>query len=239
MKLLRAPLMAGLLAAGLLAAGCGGDPWPAGSVPATSPPADPVPSTSTAPPESSDGEAPGEPTGSVEPSGSGDGGDGGSGGSGDSGATGENPAAGDPAARRCADGDLNAALGGTTAGSGQRRTTVVWTNTSPEPCTMTGFGGVDLRGPDHSTHGPSYSLPRSAGPATLVQLRSGGTAHTVITWLSGGDWKPTRIVITPPDETTPKTLEWPGTAVQRQDGATRPGTYLGPVSAGSEPGTPG
>lgn len=226
MRILRAPLVAGLLAAGLLTAGCGGEPWPAGSVPATPTPAAPAPATSTAPAEGAGGETPGDPTASAEPTGAGDG-------------SGSGPADGTPAAQRCTDGDLNAALGGTTGDTGQRRTTVVWTNSSPAPCAMTGFGGVDLRGPDHPTHGPSYSLPRSAGPASPVRLEPGGTAHSVITWLPGDDWKPTQIVITPPDETTPKTLEWPGAAVLRQDGATRPGTYLGPVSAGSGPGTPG
>ncbi|WP_232021146.1 MULTISPECIES: DUF4232 domain-containing protein [Pseudonocardia] len=134
---------------------------------------------------------------------------------------------------RCTDAELDAGVGTTTGEAGQRHTTVVWTNTSSRPCTTAGFGGVDLRGPADPTFGPSYSLPRSAEQASPVRLDPGGTAHTVITWLPGGDWTPTELVVTPPDETTSTVLQWPGAAVQRQDGATRPGSYIGPVTAGT------
>ncbi|MFP5072489.1 DUF4232 domain-containing protein [Pseudonocardia nantongensis] len=218
MKIVRVPLAAGVLAAGLLLAGCGGQSWPSGAAPASSAP----PATSPAP----DSAAPPTPAG-------------GSGGGADEG-SGENSGgdAGTPeAAGRCTDGDLDAAPGRTTGEAGQRHTTIVWTNSSSQACTMTGFGGVDLRGPDDPTFGPTYSLPRSSTAAEPVRLAPGDTAHTLITWLppqDGPGWAPTEIAITPPDETTSKTVAWPGGAVQRQDGATRPGTYIDPVAAGSE-----
>ncbi|SFO06414.1 Protein of unknown function [Pseudonocardia ammonioxydans] len=229
MTTLRAPLVTGLLATVLLLSACGGeDPWPsaAGPVPAeptsgeSSPGSDPTGSASSTP----DTDDAADPDGSDGSDGSGGGGSPAP----DDGADGS-----DPAVQRCADGDLEAAPGTTTGEAGQRHTTVVWTNTADRPCTMSGFGGVDLRGPDDPTHGPSYSLPRSSEAASPVHLEPGGTAHTVITWLPGGDWTPTGIAITPPDETRSKTLPWPGAAVQRQDGATRPGTYIGPVTAGT------
>jgi len=48
---------------------------------------------------------------------------------------------------------------------------------------------------------------------------------------SSGTSPPTRVYVTPPDETTYRTLAWPhGMVLVRQDEATRPGTFIGPVS---------
>lgn len=144
-------------------------------------------------------------------------------------------AAAAPEKGKCLLSDLRPAVGRTTGEAGQRHTTVVWTNTSPSTCTMFGYGGVDLQGPPDPM-GTTYSLPRqtSEQPA-LVRLGPGDQAHSVITWLpsqSGPGWTPTKLLITPPDETHSAVLDWPGGAVQRQDGATHPGTYLGPVQRG-------
>jgi Protein of unknown function (DUF4232) len=101
---------------------------------------------------------------------------------------------------------------------------------------MTGFGGVDLTGPDDPM-GPTYSLPRSSKKASAVRLAAGATAHTLITWLppeDGSGWTPTTLLITPPDGTTAAHLKWPGGAVLRQDAATHPGTYIDPVAPGSQ-----
>ncbi|WP_060710769.1 DUF4232 domain-containing protein [Pseudonocardia sp. HH130629-09] len=133
---------------------------------------------------------------------------------------------------RCTSQSLEASVG-TTLGNDQKDTTIVWRNTSAAPCTMTGFGGVDLRGPDDPQWGPSYSLPRAAEEPTTLVVKPGGTAHTVITWLPGDNWTPTEIVVTAPDETTSTTLTWDQGPVLRQDGATRPGTYIHPVAPGS------
>jgi hypothetical protein len=68
-------------------------------------------------------------------------------------------------------------------------------------------------------------------------LAPGQAAHTTITWLppqDGPGWTPTAILATPPNETRSARLDWPGGAVLRQDGATHPGTYIGPVSPGAE-----
>ncbi|MCP2169260.1 Protein of unknown function (DUF4232) [Goodfellowiella coeruleoviolacea] len=158
---------------------------------------------------------------------------------------------------RCHTGDLSTHLGtaalnrdsGVTGGT----VPLVYTNTSNRTCTMYGFGGVDLRGPD-DPNGPVYSLrrganpqqdPASGGTPTLVTLAPGGTAHTLITFVtpsgdsvgSAGstDWIPTEVVSTPPDETTQLTTPWlTGISVLRQDMATRVGTYISPVLPGSE-----
>jgi hypothetical protein len=136
---------------------------------------------------------------------------------------------------RCTLDQLKASLGATTGEAGQRHTTVVWTNTSAAGCLMEGFGGVDLQGPDDPM-GPTYSLPRTSATPESFTLAPGHAAHTTITWLppqDGPGWTPTTIVVTPPDETRSARLDWPGGAVLRQDGATHPGSYVGPVSPGA------
>ncbi|GAA4836719.1 hypothetical protein GCM10023201_27030 [Actinomycetospora corticicola] len=137
-----------------------------------------------------------------------------------------------PVKGKCALTDVRPQVTLTTGEAGQRHTTVTWTNVSGATCTMFGFGGVDLDGPPNPTYGPTYSLPRSSVAPQTVRLAPGEKAHTVVTWLPG-DWTPTKLVITPPDETHSAVLDWPGGGVLRQDGATRPGTYLGPVEAGA------
>lgn len=136
---------------------------------------------------------------------------------------------------RCTLDQLTASLGRTTGEAGQRHTTVVWTNTSTSGCLMDGFGGVDLQGPDDPM-GRTYSLPRTSATPESFTLAPGHAAHTTITWLppqDGPGWTPTTILATPPDETRSARLDWPGGAVLRQDGATHPGTYIGPVSPGA------
>jgi hypothetical protein len=105
---------------------------------------------------------------------------------------------------------------------------------------MTRFGGVDLVGPA-DPNGTTYSLPRSGQQPSTVTLVPGATAYTVITYLSpdpgsigsngSHDWTPTAAVVTPPNETHHQTLPWIGGPVERQDGATRAGTFIAPVRA--------
>lgn len=118
---------------------------------------------------------------------------------------------------------------------------LVLTNMSGHDCTMYGFGGVDLHGPDDPQNGPVYSLRRSSEEPALVRLTTGASAHVTITYLRGSGtpapdndvWQPSSLVVTPPDETTPLTVPWTaGDAIQRQDSATHPGTYISPVAAG-------
>jgi hypothetical protein len=138
---------------------------------------------------------------------------------------------------KCTLTELTASLGRTTGEAGQRHTIVVWTNTSGTACTVTGFGGVDLVGPDDPPFGGVYSLPRQAGQAATITLAPGAKAHSTITWLppqDGPGWTPTGMNVTPPDETRSAGLDWPGGAVLRQDGATHPGTFLSPVQAGAD-----
>ncbi len=166
------------------------------------------------------------------------------------------------AVSRCHTADLSTHLGAVSpaAASGEQAHTVslVYTNTSGRTCTLNGFAGVDLRGPD-DPNGPVDSLRRSPDPQlspsdpryvapgrpSLVTLTPGGSAHTLITFAenapgsgttgSNGSttWTPTSVVCTPPDETASLTTSWPaGVSVLRQDSATVSDTYIGPIQSG-------
>jgi len=110
---------------------------------------------------------------------------------------------------------------------------VVLTNTAPEACTLQGYPGVDLVGPDNPTWGPTFSLPRQDGDPQPVTLAPGASAGSLVRFLpeQGGGWVPDTIVVTPPDSTTQLEVPWitGGIAVFRQDGATHPGSYIAPL----------
>ncbi|WP_406435556.1 DUF4232 domain-containing protein [Streptomyces sp. NBC_00631] len=109
--------------------------------------------------------------------------------------------------------------------------TVLMTNTSDATCSLQGFPSVDLKaGSD------TWPLLHSSGAANLVSLAPGTSARFVITYISweqgsGAEFQATSAVITPPGATTSVTLPWPGSSILRQDSATHPGTYVGPVTA--------
>jgi Protein of unknown function (DUF4232) len=49
---------------------------------------------------------------------------------------------------------------------------VILTNVSQQTCTLQGYPGVDLVGPDDPTLGPTYSLPRTVNGQ--VEVPAGG-----------------------------------------------------------------
>jgi hypothetical protein len=106
---------------------------------------------------------------------------------------------------------------------------VLMTNTSGSTCTVKGFPGADLKAAD------TWSLVRTSKTPSAVTLKSGASASFIISYIpwqagAGVEFKAKNVVITPPNETTSVTLTWPGGSVLRQDGATHPGTYVGPVT---------
>jgi Protein of unknown function (DUF4232) len=114
---------------------------------------------------------------------------------------------------------------------GQQTMSLVFTNTSPAACTMFGYPGVNLV--EGSTQ---WSLQRQSATPKTVVLSPGGQASatlTILRWDTGDgvSYTPSRLDVTPPDETTFAAVAWPhGVVILRQDGATRPGTFIGPVS---------
>lgn len=119
---------------------------------------------------------------------------------------------------------------------GQSRLEVILTNTSAQECAVQGFPGVDLVGPDDPTFGPTYELPRQDVDFAPVTVAPGSAVSSLLTYLPGGPdgWVPATIVLTPPDTTTQLQVPWPaGASVQRQDAATHPGTFIGPLQPAS------
>ncbi len=114
----------------------------------------------------------------------------------------------------------------------QGAVTITLTNKGAKSCAMKGYPGVDLVG------GPTrWSLPRQTSESSsTVTVRPGATTTFVIFYLpfdqgDGQEFRPKSIVITPPNETHSHTLPWTYSSVLLQDGATHPGTYVGPVGS--------
>ncbi|WP_280419102.1 DUF4232 domain-containing protein [Nocardia carnea] len=119
---------------------------------------------------------------------------------------------------------------------GQARMEVVLTNTSAQACAVQGFPGVALVGPEDPTFGPIYELPRQDVNFAPVVVEPGSAVSSVLTYLPDAldGWVPATLVVTPPDTTDRIEAPWPaGVSVQRQDGATHPGTYIGPLQPAS------
>ena len=114
---------------------------------------------------------------------------------------------------------------------------LVLTNTGPVSCSLKGTPAVTLFGPNDPTFGAQYMVPASSQAPALVTLTPGSAAHVSMQYLVPEDlgksaWIPTRISVTAPGSSHPLTAKWSGRAVLRQDGATHPGTWVGPVLPG-------
>jgi len=118
-------------------------------------------------------------------------------------------------------------------GNGQMRLPLTMTNTGGAACLLRGYPGARLQGQDSQ----AWDLMR-AGDETKdvkdVQLTPGGTTTAYLTYLpEKGDnrWDVVTLVVTPPNTADSQSFRWPGGSVLRQDAATHPGTYIGPVGA--------
>ncbi|MBN9102560.1 MAG: DUF4232 domain-containing protein [Pseudonocardia sp.] len=137
---------------------------------------------------------------------------------------------------RCTAADLGLRVGGRgpDVNPGQKTVALVYTNISSRPCYVTGVPGVDLLGPA-DPNGPTYPVPRPGADAVQPRttLGPGRKASATLTYLSGGaGWVPTEIITTPPGDTHQLVTRWSlGDPVLRQDGATHPGTFVGPLVA--------
>lgn len=142
-----------------------------------------------------------------------------------------------PAAAPCF---LKASFGARLGGAGQSQVDIVLRNTGFDSCTLRGFPGVELIGPDDPDFGAVYSLPQQQVAARTVVLKPGARARFTLTWLpaepGGPRWLPGYVRIALPaaggsDGSFPMALAWRYGAVMRQDGATHPGTFVGPLRA--------
>ena len=111
------------------------------------------------------------------------------------------------AAPRCGTDSLRLSTGpyGAPGDNTQMHFALILTNISPQSCTLQGYPGVDLVGPD----GPTYSLPRQSGAPQPVTLAPGAAASSRLTFLPTPDgWVPSTIVVTPPDAATQLQTPW-------------------------------
>jgi hypothetical protein len=143
------------------------------------------------------------------------------------------------AAPLCGTDSLSLSTGpyGAPGDSAQMHFALILTNISSQSCTLRGYPGVDLVGAADPVDGPTYSLPRQSGNPQPLTLAPGASASSRLTFLPTADgWVPRTIVVTPPDATTQLETPWipGGIGVLRQDGATHPGTYIGPLVASSD-----
>jgi hypothetical protein len=141
-------------------------------------------------------------------------------------------------APRCTTASLDVALGAITQTvNTQYQVPIVFTNTASQPCSLLGFPGTEF--------GAAGALPvdlvRTPAKPVRIALVPGGQAHAVLTFLTGpdpacdagGPWIPSTLTVTPPDDTTSVQIPWPGNSVDDcQTGATHPGSFIGPVTAG-------
>lgn len=128
----------------------------------------------------------------------------------------------------------------TTLLPGQDQIPLIFTNISTGMCTMYGFPGLTLRGPE-SNGSTTFSPVRGGGSPTTVVLAPRSSAYAIFTWLvapgtcdGGVGWIPTQAMTIPPDETTALTVSWDNGVVDNcQGAASRPGTFIAPVRVGN------
>ncbi|MFF9478190.1 DUF4232 domain-containing protein [Streptomyces sp. NPDC014733] len=114
---------------------------------------------------------------------------------------------------------------------GATTTSILLTNTSGRTCRIGGFPGVDLV-PDNG--GTPWSLARSSARYSSITLAPGeSTDFTLSLGMAHendeGSWKPATMQVTPPNETTSLTVEWPWGPLVDQSGATHPATFVNPI----------
>jgi Protein of unknown function (DUF4232) len=154
------------------------------------------------------------------------------------GASGEPHAANAGGTGRCA---LSLELGRRSGTSpGQFHLDLVFVNRGEARCRLAGWPDVELIGPNDPTFGSIYDLPRQSGRRETVTLPAGESAHATLTWLPPADhvtrWVPgyVRVVVpTANGPSGPMAVAWNRGPVLRQDRATYPGTYIGPIQRGA------
>jgi hypothetical protein len=137
----------------------------------------------------------------------------------------------------CQAANLRFQLGSSSGGASQTTQAVDLVNSGSAPCTMNGFPGVDMVGMANGQQDYSWSLERSNAAPGTVTLQPGATAHFDLVYLpeaagDSSDISVMKLVITPPNTFTQAQVTFTE-SILLQDGATRPGTYISPISAGA------
>lgn len=151
-----------------------------------------------------------------------------------SGATTSAAAAAPGSAARCSAATITPSLGTVPAPGGQITVPLYYSNSGSAPCTLAGYPGATLQGPDYPQFGPQYQLARAtAVTPTTITLNPGQRAVADLTLgtvaaTDATGWQPTALLTIAPGDTTVMTVPFPAsTPVSRQDAATHPATYVG------------
>jgi len=190
------------IVAGMAIAGCATQGTPTAGTTTTGPTSGPTATESPTPP----------PTG-------------GTGGSGSGGAGGTSQAPQPSGPARCSAAVLSGTVQPKDSAAGNRYAELVVTNTGSAPCTLYGYGGLQLIGSDGKPL-PTTALRDEQPKPSLVTVAPGGHAAKLLHWgvvPTGSEPpdkpcqpNPAKLSIIPPDETQPFTVTW----------------SLGPVCAG-------
>lgn len=121
------------------------------------------------------------------------------------------------ASNRCTAATLAGTVQPSDSAAGNRYAKLVVTNTGTTPCTLYGYGGLQLIAADGSPLPTSTSRDEAPGPS-LVTLAPGATAAKNLHWgvvPTGGEPvdthcqpEPQAVRVIPPDETEPFTVAW-------------------------------
>ncbi|NEC66148.1 DUF4232 domain-containing protein [Streptomyces sp. SID9727] len=120
-------------------------------------------------------------------------------------------------------------------GDPQGTVAVEMKNTSGQDCVVAGFAGVDLK-----TDAGTISAERKGAPADPYVLKNGKTIAFGINYplneTGGSGVRVTGLVVTPPNETKPVILAWPGKpSLPVTDGSGSPVT-VGPIGSAGQGG---
>ncbi|MFC7341300.1 DUF4232 domain-containing protein [Saccharopolyspora griseoalba] len=129
------------------------------------------------------------------------------------------PKAGTEAPGRCHTSMLSGSMGRVEAGAGQRYAELILTNRSGEPCTIYGYGGLQLV--DAAGRPLPTELTRSPNPGpSPIELAPGQAASATLHWTANphegeptdGPCQPTPATaqVIPPDETDWVPVNWTG-----------------------------
>lgn len=132
------------------------------------------------------------------------------------------PASSAAAATRCHTGDLSASLRRANAAAGNLYGAIVLQNTSTSPCTVFGYGGMQLYRAGGTPVPTDMVRDPAVAPVTLT-LAPEGRAYSMLHWsdvpgpgdAQTGSCQPIASTahVTPPDETTFLTVTWLGSPV--------------------------
>ncbi|GAA4983587.1 DUF4232 domain-containing protein [Kitasatospora paranensis] len=137
-------------------------------------------------------------------------------------------------AAKCRTADLTiTAADRTITGDADNTVVVELKNHSGKDCTLAGYAGVDLK-----TSAGTLSAKRSGEPVVAGTLKNGKSTYFGISYpanTSGGSGvRITGLVVTPPDETHPVTLSWPGAgSLPVTDGSGSP-VKIGPMGSAGQ-----